>query len=123
MAIQWTNNSNDTQSTDSVQAVLSGYHAASVSVITVASVADAGSERAHWANGHEFNIAGDSTLYSITSAGKLADLMASWVVSPVLALSAATGTVVSKEGGGSVGYKGNQGSAENHLRLRNQGQI
>ena len=87
----------------------------------------AGNPSLNWAVGDEFTITNDpdddATLYSITalSAMGLAGVNQEWTIThtPTLAKQADNNATVTKEDS----YKGNQRSAENHLRLRNQGQI
>jgi hypothetical protein len=133
MAVQWTNNKNDGQATATITSYLCG--AAGNSVTSAATlnlsgfdttIGQGGKGYNNWAVGHEFTIAGDTTLYSITTVSNLSadSTTGDWSygtigISPVLAAGAGVGTAITKEDS----YKGNQGSAENHLRLRRLGYI
>ena len=125
MAIQWTNNFNDEQTTDVITfAINNGSdEAAGQTVITVDSFNQTDSDgtgRANWKVGDKFTVTNDSTntLHEITVidfAGAGGDI----TITPGLAETALDDEVCTKEDS----YKGNHGSAERHLRLRNQGQI
>ena len=83
---------------------------------------------ANWAVGDEFTLATDSTetvysLSAITVDSNVAT-QATLGFSPILAETIANNQLGTKEGPAyGTGYKGNQRSMENHIRLRNQGQI
>jgi hypothetical protein len=134
MPVNWTNNFNDTQSDTVITAKVKVNHA--IGEGTVANPLDVDNLTRldhdgglNWRAGDEFTITNvtdddDATLYSITSitAGDTdydADTVYSLVISPVLAFQADNNGTLTKEDS----YKGNQGSAENHLRLRNLGHI
>ena len=125
----WVNNFNDEQATATVQFKLSG--AASEDDVTmtvdewVATDSDGGP---NWAVGDEFTLATDSTetLYSLSTITVDANVatQATLGFTPALAEDVANNQLGTKEGPAyGTGYLGNQRSMENHIRLRNQGQI
>ena len=120
MPVQWTNNFNDTQSTDVITAAVAGSTGGSTGTSTLSAHSVTTGQ---WAVGDEFTIDdnSDTTLYSITSITmeETGRDSASIGHSPVLAVTAAAAKVILKEDS----YKGNHRSAENHLRLRNMGII
>ena len=133
MPVQWTNNFNDGQSDTVITGKVKVAHG--VGEGTVANPLDVDNLTRldhdgglNWRAGDEFTITNspddDATLYSITSitAGDTnynAATVYSLVISPVLKFIADDNAIITKEDS----YKGNQGSAENHLRLRRQGMI
>ena len=134
MPVNWTNNSNDTQYTTVITAKVKVAHPDGEGTTGDPLEVDNLTATDHdgglnWRAGDEFTITNvapddDATLYSITSitagdANANAATVYSLVISPVLAEIADDNATLTKEDS----YKGNQGSAENHLRLRNQGQI
>ena len=134
MPVNWTNNFNDTQSDTVITAKVKVAHAADEGTVANPLDVDNLTRLDHdgglnWRAGDEFTITNvaaddDDQLYSIVSitAGDTdydADTVYSLVLDPVLQEIADNNATLTKEDS----YKGNQGSAENHLRLRNQGQI
>lgn len=129
MAVEWTNNFNDEQSADVIGGTVAGSHSLGASSLSAHSFNEADAAfgknqvggRANWAVGDEFTIAGTSTVYSITSLTLDDDSLglgnATIGISPTLDENKDNGDAITKEDS----YKGNHGSAENHLRLRNQG--
>lgn len=126
MATEWTNNFNDVQAVGTIQFKIDGEEAQGQTTISVDHFVETDpiDGSVNWKVGDEFTIAGDTTLYSIVSitAGsgtgdaKNFDL----VITPATVLDPTpNNTDCTKEDS----YKGNQGSAENHLRLRNMGII
>lgn len=125
MAIEWTNNFNDEQSTDVITFTINNAsnEAAGQTVITVDSFNQTDSDgngHANWKVGDKFTVTNDSTntLHEITNIG-FSGSGGDITITPALAEEAVDDEVCTKEDS----YKGNQGSAERHLRLRNQGQI
>ena len=130
MPVQWTNNSNDDlQSTTVITATVKVAVAAGLATLNVDNFTQYDSDGGlNWRAGDEFTITNvadddDATLYSIVSitAGSGSGTAKEWalVITPDLNFIADNNATLTKEDS----YKGNQGSAENHLRLRNQGQI
>tara|TARA_R100000808_G_C2155447_1_gene167991 strand:- start:14639 stop:15040 length:402 start_codon:yes stop_codon:yes gene_type:complete len=133
MAVIWNNNKNDGQSASTITSYLcgvAGNFAASASTLNLSGFGTAILEGSkgynNWAVGHEFTIEGDGTLYSITAMSNLSadSTTGDWsagtiTISPVLSGAARVGAAITKEDS----YKGNQGSAENHIRLRRLGYI
>ena len=126
MATEWTNNFNDVQSTATITFKIDGEEAQGQTTISVDFfvLTDPLDGSVNWKAGDEFTIAGDTTLYSIVSitagSGTGDDQNFDLVITPATVLDPTpNNTVCTKEDS----YKGYQGSAENHLRLRNQGQI
>lgn len=124
----WVNNFNDEQPTATIQAKLSAQ--------AVAGAVDANWKEfvkldsdggANWAIGDEFQLESDSTetVHSLTALAIDVNTTEAVVgFTPALEETVNAGKLVYKEGGSyGVGYAGNQRSMENHLRLRNQGQI
>jgi hypothetical protein len=127
MALEWTNNWNDTADFDIVGFTLaldSGTYATAEVTLSAHSVAqydDDGVPSLNWAVGDEFLFVGDTTVHSITSIAWTtgttnADI---GIAGPGLSEAKSPGLSGYKE----ESYRGLQRSAENHLRLRNQGQI
>jgi hypothetical protein len=79
-----------------------------------------GTGRSNWKVGDKFTVTNDSTntLHEITVI-PFAGAAGNITITPGLAEIALDDEVCTKEDS----YKGNQGSAAEHLRLRNQGQI
>ena len=131
MAVNWTNNFNDGQSTDTITANTSGAFAYNSTAMLVSSLAKDDSDgvgRANWKVDDTFFLPGSaSTLYTIsaiTYASTYATLCAAQqpariTFTPGIVEAVGKGVVITKEDS----YKGNQGSAARHLRLRNQGLI
>jgi len=133
MAVQWTNNKNDGQAASTITSYLcgvAGNFAVSSSSLNLSgfgtTIGQGGLGYKNWAVGHEFTIEGDGTLYSITAMSNLSadSSTGDWsygtaTISPVLSAPGRVGAAITKEDS----YKGNQGSAENHLRLRRLGYI
>lgn len=123
MAVNWTNNFNDEQSTDTSSAGLSGDATNGATTVSLSSfeLTDTdGNGYANWRVNDTFYVTGSaSTLYTISTIGTNTN-DASWVTfSPGIVEDLSSGTLIYKEDQ----YMGNHGSAANHLRLRNQGQI
>ena len=129
----WTNNFNDLQATATIQFRLSGAASEDDVAINVDEYVALDSDGgANWAVGDEFTIQSDltETIHSIISIDVNSGVATQAIigVTPALAQDSNNNKLVTKEGGpyasdGSTGYKGNQRSMENHIRLRNQGQI
>lgn len=130
-AIIWNNNFNDEQSADTITGTVAGTHGTGMNTLSAHSIQqyDANSRdvgRAQWAIGDQFTVQNDSTntLYEVTSAGwdpegSGASTNAVFGITPGPAEAFSNGDTITKEDS----YKGNQGSAENHLRKRNMGLI
>jgi hypothetical protein len=130
MAVQWTNNFNDDLQSDTVITAIVDGNQASGTALKVDNLTltdhDGG---ANWRAGDEFTLKNSNdddhaaVLYSITalSAMGMAGVNKEYTltISPTLAAQADNNGVITKEDS----YKGNHGSAENHLRLRNMGLI
>jgi len=125
----WTNNFNDAEPTATVQFKLSG--AATAGDVTlnvdefVVNDADGG---LNWKVGDEFTFATDSTetVYSLSALSVNAGAPTQAIIgfTPVLAENVNNNQLCTKEGPSyGTGYKGPHRSMENHIRLRNQGQI
>lgn len=123
MAVNWTNNPNDGQSTDIATAGLSGTHTGSTTTLFLSSfeLTDGdGVGHANWKVGDSLTVTGSaSTLYGITAIAGHGSDEAVVTIDTGLVETIISGVVINKEGS----YAGNQGSAANHVRLRNQGQI
>ena len=129
MATNWTNNFNDEQSTDVITFLINNasHEAAGQTVLTVDSFNQTDSDgtgRSNWKVGDEFTVAGNAQVYTITvigfaGAGGDITIERKGGAAGGLAAQANDNVVCTKE----FSYKGNHGSAERHLRLRNQGQI
>ena len=134
MPVNWTNNFNDNQTTTVITAKVKTAHAAAEGTVAAPLEVDNLTRLDHdgglnWRAGDEFTITNvaaddDDQLYSIVSitAGDTdydTGTVYSLVLNPVLQEIADDNATLTKEDS----YKGNQGSAENHLRLRNQGII
>tara|TARA_R110000824_G_scaffold44622_2_gene129699 strand:+ start:2096 stop:2497 length:402 start_codon:yes stop_codon:yes gene_type:complete len=133
MAVNWTNNFNDTlQGTDVITAGLSGDHIDNSTTVKLSSfeLTDGdGVGHPNWVVGDSFYVTGSaSTLYEITAitqstgrtyATDTTGEESNITITPGFDQHLSAGNVIYKEGG----YKGNQGSAKNHVRLRNQGLI
>ena len=125
----WTNNFNDEQTTDTVQFKLSGAATAGDVTLNVDEVVKLDSDGGpNWAVGDEFTFATDSTktVYSLSAFSINAGAPTQAIIgfTPILAEDVNNNQLCTKEGPSyGVGYKGNQRSMENHIRLRNQGQI
>tara|TARA_Y100000310_G_scaffold324013_1_gene385268 strand:+ start:345 stop:737 length:393 start_codon:yes stop_codon:yes gene_type:complete len=126
--VNWTNNVNDTQTDATIQFLINNvsHEGAGQTDITVDEFVqtDPIDGSVNWKVGDEFTIAGNAQVYTITvigftgSGGDLT-IERKGGVAGGLAAQANNNVVCSKEDS----YKGNQGSAENHLRLRNMGII
>ena len=130
MAVNWTNNFNDNQTTDTIQFTVAGNHSSAATVLSGHSVAEFdsdGTPSQNWRVGDEFHIGTATTLYSIVSARFIpGNTNGQFIITPGLVGAKSNGAKATKEGVVSDdddGYRGNQGSAENHLRLRNMGLI
>jgi hypothetical protein len=126
MPVNWTNNFNDNQTTATVTCVIDGAGSEDDVTIHVDAFVLADSDgvgRDNWSVGDEIKIEDNTGLYTITSIGTVAGTDVDLGISPGLNDDVPDDKVVYKEGPLEVGYKGNQGSAENHLRLRNMGLI
>tara|TARA_B100001559_G_C16478086_1_gene612381 strand:- start:1027 stop:1425 length:399 start_codon:yes stop_codon:yes gene_type:complete len=132
MPTEWTNNFNDDlNSTTVVTAIVKGNQATGTDLIVdnFTQYDVDGNPSLNWGVGDEFTLKNGNdddhadVLYTITalSAKGLTGTAQEWVIdhTPTLAAQADNDGVITKEDS----YKGNQRSAENHLRLRNQGQI
>ncbi len=131
MAVNWTNNFNDGQSTDTITANTSGAFAYNSTAMLVSSFAKDDSDgvgRANWKVDDTFFLPGSaSTLYTISAIPSaspyqrkdLSMLVLLNTFTPGIVEAVGKGVVITKEDS----YKGNQGSAARHLRLRNQGLI
>ena len=129
MAVNWTNNFNDNQAIATVQFLVKGDSQTGATLTVDEFVeTDPIDGSVNWKVGDEFEIVGLAKLYTITSITEDSG-NSDWDigVSPNLESSPANNAKCSKEGGASDdsedAYAGNQGSAENHLRLRNMGLI
>ncbi len=121
MPVQWTNNFNDAQTTATIQMDVKGGSQTGATLVVDGFVeTDPIDGSVNWKVGDEFTIAGLSKLYTITSIVE-DEGNSDWDigVSPNLEGSPSNNAACLKEDS----YKGNQGSAENHLRLRNMGLI
>jgi hypothetical protein len=126
MAINWTNNFNDEQSTDTIQAGLSANLAYNATTAYLSSFAQYDSDGAgigpnNWVVGDTFTFAGSaSNLYEITAITHNSTSEAIVTYTPgVVDSITVKGTLITKEDS----YKGNHSSAKEHLRKRNQGSI
>ena len=132
--VVWQNNSNDTQGTSTITAYLcgvAGNFATSATTLNLSGFSITAGQGAlgydNFSVGDEVTIGGGTTHYEITAMTNLsAGSDSNWssgniTISPGLENLGAVkvGKSVVKEDS----YKGNQGSAENHLRLRNLGHI
>ena len=124
----WTTNFNDLQATATIQFRINNgsNEAIGQTVITVDEFVqtDPIDGSVNWKVGDEFTVAGNAQVYTITNigfAGTGGDLTIEREGGAAggLIAEAADDVLCTKESS----YKGNQGSAENHLRLRRQGQI
>ena len=125
MPVNWTNNSNDGQSADIITFLINNGsdEAIGQTVITVDDFDQTDTDgvgHPNWKVGDKFTITNDSTntLHEITAIG-FTGAGGDITITPALVEAAVDDEVCTKEDS----YKGNQGSAERHLRLRNQGII
>jgi hypothetical protein len=129
MPVNWINNSNDDlQSTTVITAKVDGEQT-SGTTLNVDNFTQYDSDGGlNWRAGDEFTITNvaaddDDQLYSIVSitagSGSGTAKNWAWVITPTLGETADDNGTVTKEDS----YKGNHGSAENHLRLRSLGII
>lgn len=119
MAVEWTNNFNDTQTTDIITAVVTADTSSGTSLpVEDFDVTDSNGNT-NWRVGDEFTIENDNTLYSIVAIGTITAGVGTLTISPTLQATANDGELITKEDS----YKGNHGSAEEHLRKRNLGLI
>ena len=127
MPVNWTNNFNDAQTTATVTCVIDQADAAeddtTIHVDAFVLEDSDGVGYDNWSVGDEIRIEDNTGLYTITSIGTVAGTDVDLGISPGLNADVPNDKTVYKEGPTEVGYKGNQGSAENHLRLRNLGII
>jgi len=124
MAINWTNNFNDEQSTDTIQAGVSAALAYNATTAYLSSFAqndsDAGVGPNNWVVGDSFTFAGSaSNLHEITAITHNSTSEALVTYTPGVLDAVGLGVLITKEGS----YKGNHSSAKEHLRKRNQGSI
>ena len=125
MAINWTNNFNDEQSTDTIQAGVSAALSKSATTVYLSSFAQYDSDGAgvgpnNWVVGDSFTFAGSaSNLYEITDITHNSTSQAIVTFTPAVTDAVGLGVLITKEGS----YKGNHSSAKEHLRKRNQGSI
>ena len=130
MPTEWTNNFNDDlNSATVITAKVKGAQGSGTDLLVdnFTQYDVDGNPSLNWAAGDEFTITNspddDDTLYTIVSIveGSGTGTAQEWTINhtPTLAKEADNNATVTKEDS----YKGNQRSAENHLRLRNQGQI
>jgi len=125
----WTNNFNDVEPTATVQFKLSGNAVSGVATANVKEFVENDADGGlNWKIGDEFTLATDSTetVYSLSALSVNAGVPAQAIIgfSPKLPEQVNNGQLGTKEGPSyGVGYKGPHRSMENHIRLRNQGQI
>ena len=126
MPTEWTNNFNDDlNSATVITAKVKGAQSSGTDLLVdnFTQYDVDGNPSLNWGAGDEFTIAGHDTLYTVVSivAGSGSGTAKEWTINhtPTLEAQADNNATVTKEDS----YKGNQRSAENHLRLRNQGQI
>ena len=130
MPVNWTNNFNDNQVAATIQFKVNGAAQNATTTLAVDEFVqtDPIDGSVNWKVGDEFEIAGvTDQLYTIEAIG-FAGAAGNLTISPATKASGpADNALCSKEGGSASdsadGYAGNQGSAENHLRLRNMGII
>lgn len=137
--IVWNTNLNDAQAAGNVTAAVNGVTSSGTTlpVKSFELVDEDGVGHPNWQAGDKFTIinggtpgAGaddDDTLYTIVSIGFTSGSAGNIVITPTLGQVADDEAVITKFGtdptGDKTGYKGNQGSVKNHLRLRNLGYI
>ena len=125
----WTNNFNDGEPTATVQFKLSGGVSAGVATVNVDEFVEFDADGGlNWKVGDEFTVATDSTetVYSLSALSINTGNRTLAIVgfTPVLAEAVSNNQLCTKEGPSyGTGYKGPHRSMENHIRLRNQGQI
>ena len=128
MPVQWTNNFNDNlQSTTVITCSAKGAQPSGTDLVVDNFTQYDSDGGLNWGVGDEFTINNspddDATLYTVVSLSGmgLTGTAREWTIvhTPTLAKQADDNAIVQKEDG----YKGNQRSAENHLRLRNMGLI
>ena len=132
---EWTNNFNDGQEASVVQAALSGNHSYNATTLYLSAADQYDSDALGYENyrvGDTLFITGSATTaYEIEAISRQNTTQMIATITSGLVDGVDAGVVVYKDQGGSfssnatlsAGYKGNQSSVENHLRLRRQGQI
>lgn len=124
----WTNNFNDEQTASVVQAALSGAHSSTDTTLYLSAADQYDSDALGYENyrvGDTLFVTGSATTaYEIETITRQNTTQMIAVITSGLVDNVASGTLIYKDqGGGTDGYKGNQSSVENHVRLRRQGQI
>ena len=128
-SVNWNNNFNDNQAAGIIGATVAGSHSAAVATLSAHSADEYDAEWAgdvghkNWRVGDQFTVAGTTTVYTLTGLTLDDDGLgkgnASFGFTPPLDEGKDDGDAITKEDS----YKGNQGSVQNHIRLRNLGYI